>query len=1599
MLALFVCLGIILDVYNARGRVVPYVLTSTAEKLLDTPQTNLADELKLAGDGQSYEYNQGYSGSGTDLAGESMSPRFTASYPVDPSKGSTITDASIGVSITIKPKFGLYQPQKQQNRLVYPLKGYDGQRVETMHVSSTKEDIILNSEPGKTAKFEYELSLPDGTEARLEPDGSVSIYGADRSLIGSVQTGSKQDEELLKKARDRAEKNNLLFRFPAPFIRDSSRQQSKSRAWYGLKGTTLTLYAGDLDKATYPLSIDPTIYIDSATRLMRGNNESNIDFDVDNELIQKGKTTGGRFDTWNSSMALPTTLWRHQTVMYGGYIYVVGGYNGSAVSSTLYWAHVNSSTGELESTNPGGGACSTWCTDSAYNLPAARQSGAFVAYNGYLFMLGGNNGTTSQSTIYVAKLGANGEPQLWRPTDNDPNTYWYASSMNLPSAMSFLGATVYNNRIYIAGGINSVQPSATGSLNVYMADILPTGKLYGSNASTWFSLTSLAASNERHSVGLQVYNDRLYIIGGAKATTTQSTVFYNKIASDGTLSATWSSTTAISTTNGTVLRPRSSMGGTFTTMWGGFIYVVAGCSTLNASGYCTSMANDVMLASVNADGTITDWTTMNLTSGSPNTNIGYGLAAWRNRLYSIGGCAAQNTTTGACTTLVSADLYGSINQDGDVSTVSTSSPNGTAPCASATWTDCDLPPEGDGNGQSGRMAGGAIVNNGYIYYMGGCTAVSSGSVCYSGNAGKAADNISYASIASDGNITRIPTCTSGTFVGSWCVNNTNVMGNKLAAFSYALYNNTLYVIGGTTGTEWQDDVWRVSFNSDGTWGTWTSQTFGAVGLGNARGYTYAFTRANPGSASTYPANLYVLGGCSGVTALDSGLDCSGALYTEVYKCFIKTDGSIETTGSACTTSGQMQIDSEPNTGGNQGLGVMAGTVYANYVYMIGGQSPNESERGEVIYAKIDNSNNIVAASGSTWIMSPNEINPIRRRGMAFGYNGYLYALAGYNAAGGGSLNDLLYAKIDVSDGSIGAFSTSTVTVTARWDLRGVVNNGYVYAVGGCSSGAPPASCATMTGTVQTFQLYNNYSGSPKLYSAGSQYATDRYGAGAAVLNGYIYLAGGCTSTTDCSAVTNSVQYAPLNADGSVGTWQAGGNLPASLSWGRLLSAGNTLYFLGGQNSAGTAQSTVYYTSSISNGNPTWNGSAASGGIGDTSSQAAQARTKFGAASWNNRLYVIAGVDGSSNRTNTVYISPALSSGGNIAADSWVADVDTLNVARSGNAVVAYANNLYSFGGYNGSQYLNDSQYTQINSDGTIDAWSYTTSLPAVLDGATGFAANGFMYLFGGRSDATTCRSNTIVAPISANTTIASGNNPTGTGEWYATNIKYSGDRYGAAAIYDQGRTYVMGGMCNGTIVTTTNRVQTSTLQSQPQIARYSRMIDTDKDVFPSVWLMNGLDNSTGARWYMKYRSMTDPQAVPWDGSGNNGTNCSQQQMSTWGQETNFGEVALGKVEQYISLDANGNVTNGGGSGGGCARYYYLNVTIDSQQSYGYPEDVTRGPTIADLSLYFTASPGQRLLHGKTFNAGEQQPLDTPCSKSNNINGSTYDPLYAACPNP
>ena len=54
-----------------------------------------------------------------------------------------------------------------------------------------------------------------------------------------------------------------------------------------------------------------------------------------------------------------------------GIAIITYGSGSSTATQSVNWAQINTTTGTIDSANPGAGACSGWCTTAAYNLPQA----------------------------------------------------------------------------------------------------------------------------------------------------------------------------------------------------------------------------------------------------------------------------------------------------------------------------------------------------------------------------------------------------------------------------------------------------------------------------------------------------------------------------------------------------------------------------------------------------------------------------------------------------------------------------------------------------------------------------------------------------------------------------------------------------------------------------------------------------------------------------------------------------------------------------------------------------------------------------------------------------------------------------------------------------------------------------------------------------------------------------------------------------------------------------------------------------------------------------------------------------------------------------
>jgi hypothetical protein len=102
----------------------------------------------------------------------------------------------------------------------------------------------------------------------------------------------------------------------------------------------------------------------------------------------KINTNGTIASPWTATTSLPNARGLFDAVYQNGYVYAIGGYDGTSGSSTVYYAKLNPD-----------GTIGSW-RSSSNTLPQVRYYASTVIYNGYIYEIGGSNGT-AQSTVYV----------------------------------------------------------------------------------------------------------------------------------------------------------------------------------------------------------------------------------------------------------------------------------------------------------------------------------------------------------------------------------------------------------------------------------------------------------------------------------------------------------------------------------------------------------------------------------------------------------------------------------------------------------------------------------------------------------------------------------------------------------------------------------------------------------------------------------------------------------------------------------------------------------------------------------------------------------------------------------------------------------------------------------------------------------------------------------------------------------------------------------------------------------------------------------------------------------------------------------------------
>jgi hypothetical protein len=604
---------------------------------------------------------------------------------------------------------------------------------------------------------------------------------------------------------------------------------------------------------------------------------------------------------------------------------------------------------------------------------------------------------------------------------------------------------------------------------------------------------------------------------------------------------------------------------------------------------------------------------------------------------------------------------------------------------------------------------GATVWNNTVYLVGG---------------EKGANSTNTANLGSTNIVQQATINTSTHALGSF-TNSPSILPANITGSVAMAYGGYMYVIGENVGGSRSTAVYYSKINVDGSLGAW-----GTPGTGGT-----LVTAIFQAGATEYNGYIYIVGGW---TAATRGV-------TTVSYSQINADGTL---GAWGTTSSL-----------NTGRYASVVTQYNGYIYTYSGAAPNCcSATGE--YAKV-NSDGTLGAWQSLQYNLIGQGGATLSRDYAFGtaYNGYLYVQGGcisQDANGScttNTINDIAYAPI-YADGSIGAWNDYSLTNSGSKNAGNIIfNDGYAYLLDGCqentsnSGQGNPCKFGKLISNAQYLAVDQAGVLQNSWRTASNNFTTARYEHGSVAFNGYLYVIGGCSNVTcESSDATTKyradVQYAPINSDGSLGTWSTGVAMPAlnSNTAGRALFglavAGNYLYVTGGyvRSNLGitTYSSDIIYSSLNSNGS---NNGWTAGSNGGFTGRAGHSLTIA-----NNRLYAIGGNSGSGA---VATIESADISG--LIPGAFSAAGNTNFTARYLQSAFAYANRMYVSGGFTGTGTATSSiQYATINSNGSLGSWT-TNSVgsPYIYGWGSMVIDRGFMYVYD--EDRT---ANVYYAPIS-----------------------------------------------------------------------------------------------------------------------------------------------------------------------------------------------------------------------------------------------------------
>ncbi|MEB3237348.1 MAG: hypothetical protein VKO64_06965 [Candidatus Sericytochromatia bacterium] len=516
------------------------------------------------------------------------------------------------------------------------------------------------------------------------------------------------------------------------------------------------------------------------------------------------------------------------------------------------------------------------------------------------------------------------------------------------------------------------------------------------------------------------------------------------------------------------------------------------------------------------------------------------------------------------------------------------------------------------------------------------------------------------------------------------------MGSTRAYPAAAVIGDYLYVFGGESGGTPRNSIERAPINSSGVLTGSFSSVSGTLVTARSRTLPLLFG-----------GRIYLIG----------GKGASGPL-SSIESAAVNADGSL---GAFSTSTVALQTAREG------AVGQFMGTKYV----VIGGRTTGNSP-----VTSVESSTLGVSGPGSFATMAGVTL-ATARADFAAVVNGDSLHVVGGTGAAGTTLGNVEFTSVNGS-GNLSTFGAGTATFTPRFGNGAAVLGASVNVFGGCGAGiVSGGGCAADVSILSTVQRATiDSAGALGSFSSSGNLDYGRVNFSSGVLGTNLWVfAGGLPSSAPNNAP--KVIKAPVNADGSLGTFADGSLSVAQVSGANAVTVGTNLYLVGGLD--GNSAVSACRTGSLNSN--TYD----IGGFGNNGPGLVTARARMGLVVLGSYIYAIGG---QSDRNGSALASIercAIDTTNDEATGNFSTYANSLNVARAAPALVVSGNKLYVIGGTQTSSYtgVNSVEVATIAADGTLGSFSVVPGV--TLGTARGFQAaaivGNFLQLFGGLNNA------------------------------------------------------------------------------------------------------------------------------------------------------------------------------------------------------------------------------------------------------------------------